>query len=238
MFKRKPRSYSQRASDIVYPRGGWGRAIQYTLHRVRRLPDQPHRIGRGVAAGVFISFTPLFGIHLLGAMAVGWAIGGNVLAAVIGSLVGNPVTIPFIAVLSLRLGRWMLGVEGSMAPTAIFEAFSQATRQLTHNVLSIFDERVAHWDRLGHFWDTIFLPYLVGGFGPGLLTAIAFHYMTVPLVRRFQARRAEGLARRARLRAEADAALYARAAAEAREAAGREPDPDAPQPDAPQKPPR
>ena len=225
MFKRKPRSYSQMASDIVYPRGGWARAVQYTLYRLRRLPDQPHRIGRGVAAGVFISFTPLFGIHLLGAMAIAWAIRGNILAAVIGSLVGNPVTIPLIAVMSMRLGRWMLGVEGSMSPAAIFEAFSQATRQLTHNILSIFDERVAHWDRLAHFFDTIFLPYLVGGLGPGLLAAVAFHYMTVPLVRTYHARRVARLAKRTRDRAEAEAHIYAEAAEAARKAAGPPPSP-------------
>lgn len=226
MFKRKPRSYSQRASDIVYPRGGWGRALQYSLHRLRRLPDQPHRIGRGVAAGVFISFTPLFGVHLLGAMAIAWAIRGNILASVLGSLVGNPVTIPLIAVVSLGLGRWMLGVDGSLAPAAIFEAFSQATRQLTHNILSVFDDRVAHWDRLAHFWDTIFLPYLVGGLIPGLLAAVAFHYLTVPLVRSYHARRAVRLARRAQSRADADARIYAEAAEAARKAAGNPPAPD------------
>ena len=41
MFRRKPRSYSQMASDIVYPRGGWWRAIKYRVHRLRRLPDPP-----------------------------------------------------------------------------------------------------------------------------------------------------------------------------------------------------
>lgn len=196
MFKRKPRSYSQMASDMVYPRGGWLRAAQYALHRLRRLPDQPHRIGRGVAAGALMSFTPLFGLHLVGSMALAWAIGGNMLASVIGSFVGNPVTIPIIAVTSLGLGRWMLGVEGSMAPAAIFEAFAAAGRQLAHNALAAFDGRTAEWDRLAHFMETIFLPYLVGGLGPGLLAAVAFHYMTVPLVSAYHARRAARLARK------------------------------------------
>ena len=48
MFKRrKPRSYSQLATEMIYPRGGWRRASQYVMHRIRRLPDQPQRIARG-----------------------------------------------------------------------------------------------------------------------------------------------------------------------------------------------
>lgn len=202
MFKRNPRSYSQMASDMVYPRGGWLRAVQYVMHRLKRLPDQPQKIGRGVAAGVFISFTPLFGLHLIGAMGLALAMRGNVLASVIGSFVGNPVTIPFIAVMSLGVGRKMLGVEDSMTPAAIFDSFSAAGKQLAHNCMAILDHRVAEWDRLSHFFDTIFLPYLVGGLVPGLIAAIAFHYLTVPLVEAYHTRRAGARARKARKRAE------------------------------------
>jgi len=196
VFKRKPRSYSQIASDIVYPRGGWSRAVRYIVHRVRRLPDEPSRIGRGVAAGVFISFTPLFGVHLLGGLALAWVLRGNLFAAVLGSLVGNPVTIPFIAVSSVGLGRWMLGVPGSMSPGVIMAAFTAAGGQLWHNFMSIFDSRVAEWDRLEAFFNGIFLPYLVGGFFPGLIMAVTFHYLTVPLVRAYHRRKALRSARR------------------------------------------
>lgn len=196
MFKRKPRSYSQIASDIVYPRGGWSRATRYLVHRLRRLPDEPSRIGRGVAAGVFISFTPLFGVHLLGGLALAWLLRGNLIAAVLGTLVGNPVTIPIIAVTSVGLGRWMLGVPGSMSPGVIMAAFTAASGQLWHNFMSIFDGRVAEWDRLLAFFHGIYLPYLVGGLIPGLIVATMFHYLTVPLVRTYHRRKALRKARR------------------------------------------
>ena len=41
---------------------------------------------------------------------VAWAIRGNIVAALLGTFVGNPLTFPFIAVLSVSLGRWMLVV--------------------------------------------------------------------------------------------------------------------------------
>ena len=196
MFKRKPRSYSQMASELVYPRGGWSRAVQYVGHRMGRLRDNPHRIARGFAAGTFINFTPLFGFHLLGACAVALMVRGNLLASALGTFVGNPITIPFIAVMSLRLGRWMLGVEGSLAPAAIFGAFTAAGGQLTHNFLSVFDGRVAHWDQLATFFHTIFLPYLVGGLVPGLIAALIAHHLTLRIVLGYQRHRAARMARR------------------------------------------
>ena len=118
------------AAEFVWPRGGWRRAGQYVLHRLRRLPDPPHRIGRGVAAGVFISFTPLFGLHLIGAAALAWLIGGNILAALLATFIGNPVTTPFIAVLSVGLGRWMLGAEGHIGPQVIISEIARATGEV------------------------------------------------------------------------------------------------------------
>ena len=212
------------ASEMVYPRGGWSRAMRYIVHRLRRLPDPPHRVGRGVAAGVFISFTPLFGLHLVGSIGLAWAIRGNLLAAVIGSLIGNPVTIPLIALMSVAMGRWLLGIEGSIAPAAIFEAFASASRQLSHNLMAAFDGRAAEWDRLGNFFDTVFLPYLVGGLGPGLVTAIAFHHVTVPLVKAYQRRRTARLARRADASATAPGPTPRQGAATAQDATDADPD--------------
>lgn len=197
MFKRKPRSYSQMLGDFVYPRGGWSRAAQYAAHRMGRLPDQPHRIARGFAAGTFINFTPLFGFHLLGALSLAWVLRGNLLAAVLGTFIGNPVTIPFMAMISMALGRWMLGVEGSMAPAAILGSFTSAGRQLTHNFMAIFDGRVAQWDQLQTFFHAIFLPYLVGSIIPGVISALIAHSLTVRVVEGYQRHRAARLARRA-----------------------------------------
>ena len=201
MFKRKPRSYPRMASELVYPRGGWSRAVQYAAHRMGRLRDNPHRIARGFAAGTFINFTPLFGFHLLGACALAMTVRGNLLASALGTFIGNPITIPFIAAMSLGLGRWMLRIEGSLAPAAIFGAFAAAGRQLTHNFMSIFDGRVAHWDQLDIFFRTIFLPYLVGGLIPGLVAAVIAHYLILRIVLGYQRHRAARLVRQEAKRA-------------------------------------
>ena len=197
MFKRrKPRSYSQIATEMVYPRGGWLRASQYVLHRVRRLPDQPHKIGRGVAAGTFISFTPLHGFHFLAAAGIAWVIGGNILAALLATFVSNPVTFPFIAYAATWLGREIMGNHGVLSPKMIFGEFADATAQLWQNLRAVFGPGEAHWDQLGSFYHDIFLPYLVGGVILGTIAGVIAHYMTVPVIRAYHRRRARKLAAR------------------------------------------
>ncbi|RJL01900.1 DUF2062 domain-containing protein [Paracoccus aestuarii] len=197
MFKRrKPRSYGQIASDMIYPRGGWRRAGTYVAYRLRRLPDQPHRIARGVAAGVFVSFTPLFGLHFLSAAAVAWIIRGNILAALLATFVGNPVTLPFIALISVGFGRSILGLGGELSPHFIFREFSRATGELWHNIQSIFGPETAHWHSLSDFFAQIFWPYMVGGGILGLAVSILTHYLTVPVFRAYRRRRDKKMADR------------------------------------------
>jgi uncharacterized protein (DUF2062 family) len=53
-----------------------------------------------------------------------------------------------------------------------------------------------HWDRLGDFFDVIFLPYLVGGIIPGIIAGLAFYYLSYPLIVTYQ--KARERARQAR----------------------------------------
>ncbi|RJE79584.1 DUF2062 domain-containing protein [Paracoccus sp. JM45] len=214
MFKRrKPRSYGQIASEMIYPRGGWRRATRYVMYRLRRLPDQPHRIARGVAAGVFVSFTPLFGFHFLSAAAVAWIIRGNILAALLATFVGNPVTLPFIAFASTGVGRHILGLRGDLSPHFIFREFSRATGEIWHNIHSMFGPKVAHWNMLHDFFFQIFWPYVVGGTILGLLISVGVHYLTVPVFRAYQRRREKKMADRIERASQRAIALAAQRAA-------------------------
>ncbi|MDO5646936.1 DUF2062 domain-containing protein [Paracoccus sp. (in: a-proteobacteria)] len=197
MFKRRNRrSLGQVAGALIYPKGGWGRASTYVMHRMRRLPDQPHRIARGFACGVYVSFTPLFGLHFLLGALMAWVIRGNIIASALGTFVGNPLTFPLIAVVSIGLGRYLLGVPGDLSPQMIFYEFSGATAQLWHNATSLFGPETAQWDRLAVFFQNLFLPYLVGGLIVGIPVSVAFHYMTVPAFKAYQRRRQKIMADR------------------------------------------
>lgn len=196
VFKRKnKRSYMQVAQDSVYPKGGWGRAASYIGHRLRRLPDPPSRIARGIAAGVFVSFTPAFGFHFLVAALIAWIVRGNVLAAMLSTFFGNPITFPFIATLSMQIGNKLLGTEQRGTPSGVFHAFSDAFGEIWWNIASIFRDTDPHWDRLVNFWHNVFLPYLVGGLLPGLLAGLTAFVLSKPLIAAYQRRRARALKR-------------------------------------------
>lgn len=210
---------------MIYPRGGWRRAGTYVAYRLRRLPDQPNRIARGVGAGIMVNFTPLFGFHFLSAAAVAWIIRGNILAALLATFVGNPVTLPFIALISVGLGRQMLGLEGKLTPQFIFHEFSNATGELWHNIRALFGPAEMHWYNLGDFMTQVFWPYMVGGLIIGSVAGVITHYLTVPIFIAYQRRREKKMTDRiarasaragelARMRAEAEAVSEAGAQTE------------------------
>lgn len=201
VFKRRnPRTLPEWAREMVYPRGGFRRATQYVMHRMRRLPDQPERVARGFAAGVFISFTPFFGFHFLGSVALAWAIRGNILAALLGTFVGNPVTTPIIAITSVGFGRWMMGIPDGLDVAEIGRAFAQAGSQIWTNATAIFTPEIMHWNRLAEFVHDIYVPYMLGGVLPGLAVSALFYALTLPLVRAYQRLRASKAAERAERR--------------------------------------
>ena len=190
VFKRRnPRTWLQFIADGFWPKGGWRRAFEYIAHRLRRLPDPPHRIARGVAAGVFVCFTPFFGFHFVMAAIVAFAVQGNLLAALLATFIGNPLTFPLIAALSLEIGNWLLGIEGGVPLPQVFNQFASATLQLWQNAMAMFGPETAQWDRLSGFFWRVFLPYIAGGFLPGLIASIAVYSITLPVVAAYQKRR-------------------------------------------------
>ncbi len=120
MFRRRHRPWFDRLRALVWPRGGWRRASAYFGHRVRRMPGSPHSIAAGLACGVAVSFTPLVGFHFVLAALMSWAIGGSILAAAVGTVIGNPWTFPFIWFVSYRAGSWVVGEAAPVAPPGEF----------------------------------------------------------------------------------------------------------------------
>lgn len=208
VFKRRDKlTWFAWAREWVYPAGGFKRATMYLIHRMRRLPDEPHRIARGVFAGTFVNFPPIFGIQFISAAAFAYVIRGNILAAVLCTFLSNPITTPFIAIGCLQLGYWMLGMTGAMDIHAVFRAFTGAGEELWSNFLAIFTTAPTHWQNLGQFWRTIYFPYLVGSIIPGIIFSLVAYYMTIPLVKAYQKLRAGKLRDRIEKRRRIKAAL-------------------------------
>lgn len=197
VFKRRTkRPFGQRVVAAVYPPGGYLRAIWYILYRIRRLPDQPHRIARGIAAGIFVSFTPFFGFHFVIGAGLAWLMGGNVVASLLATFIGNPVTFPFIMTLSVELGNYMLGYHGGIPLREIVDSFARASVELWNNLGAVFTDRTAHWSSLVRFFHHVFWPYFIGGLIPGIAAALAGYYLSLPVISAYQKRRKKKLKER------------------------------------------
>lgn len=203
MFKRrKKQDFWSWSKAQVWPRGGLWRAVKYQWHRLRRLPDPPHRVARGVFAGTFVNFPPIFGFQIPAAAILAWAMRGNILAAVILTLLSNPVTTPIIAIVSLKTGHWILGTTDTLTVNGVFAAFGYAAGDLWNNLMALFGPGEPHWDGLILFWKVVWLPYLVGSIGPGLLVSGLVAWVSLPLVRAYQAMRKRRLKARSAKRSD------------------------------------
>ena len=83
-------------------------------HRLARLPGTPHSIAAGFAAGAAISFTPFLGLHIAMACVIVYLTRGNYLAAVIGTVVGNPWTFPLFFALTGAVGSAIIGGDAAV----------------------------------------------------------------------------------------------------------------------------
>lgn len=185
--RRNKRSWPERLRALIYPQGGWLRAGHYVWHRLSRLPDPPHRIARGIFAGVFISFTPLFGLHFFASALLAFLMRGNIIASIFATFFGNPITFPIIAVTSVQLGHWILGTGVDAVPARlILSAFANAGGEIWANIIATFTGDPTQWGQLRHFYLGLFKPYLIGGIVPGLIAATVCYYVSLPFIFGYQ----------------------------------------------------
>ena len=200
VFKRRDKPpLITRLREALLPRRGYRRGLEYLGHRVRRLPDTPHRIALGFSCGVYASFTPFFGLHFVVAVALARLVRGNMVAGLIGTAVGNPLTFPFIASISMGLGRRIVGYGVTGRDFGrISDAFTQAFIGIGQSLFSLFGRGESEWRKLIPFFRDVVWPYFVGGIIPGLIASVVAYYLTRPLIAAYQHRRRTRMLERTR----------------------------------------
>lgn len=127
MFKSAHRrSAMQKLAASLWPRTGLQRAWSYRMKRLSRLKVSEHRVSLGFAAGAFASFTPFIGFHFIIAGLLAFFVRGNVVASAVGTVVGNPLTFPFIWLSTYQLGTALLGQTAGEADAAVSGSASLA----------------------------------------------------------------------------------------------------------------
>lgn len=192
VFKRRDRRPIWRiVFEFFWPRGGWGRAARYVKHRLHRLPGSPEKIARGIFAGVFTTFSPFYGLHFVVAALLATLMRGNVLAALLATFFGNPLTYVPIVMTSMRTGYWLLGMDGDPEDGAatIGEQFFDAGNAIWHNLKAPFTGAPTDLTDLSVFYDQVFYPFMIGGIAPGIIAGAISYFISVPLIRAYQNRR-------------------------------------------------
>jgi uncharacterized protein (DUF2062 family) len=178
----RPRTYSffRQIEALIWPRKGVKRGWFYLLLRILRLRSTDYALAAGFASGIFASFTPLIGVHFLIACGLAWLVRGNMLMAIIGTLIGNPWTLPLIWTLIYAVGSRIIGHD---------------------HVLQ--DVSGVNYTTFLEGPGAIFISMIVGGFIVGSLFGLTFFmlgYGYVPYIRKYLHRIKEDRLGRLKLR--------------------------------------
>lgn len=154
------------------------RKIATHFHALREklldLRDLPHALAGGVAIGMFIGFTPLFGLKTLLCIGAAYLLRCNPIAAVISVSLTDVVTPlwPVILEMEYNAGRAVLGLLHELPPAPPGMHFN------IHEVM-----------RWSTFLD-IGPPMLVGSLFLSLPAALVSYWLALPVFRNRAARRA------------------------------------------------
>lgn len=199
--RRSPPGWLEWARVWLWPRRSWMRSGQYVTKRVLRLTASPHAIAAGVAAGAMTSFSPLLGFHFIIAFTLAWLMRGNLIAAALGTFVGNPITFPFIWAATYKSGHYLLG----SAPVA--DGAPGLGHAMKGVVAGMWQFDLAQMGAaLNEIWAPLLYPMMIGGLLLGPLIAVPLYFATRRASMLFrEARRDQLLAKATQLRDRAKA---------------------------------
>lgn len=165
----------ERIREALVPRKGWRRRARYLARRLARLSATPHAIALGFAIGAFSAFTPFLGLHVIIGLTVAAVLRANLVAAALGTVVANPLTLPFIFAGTWEAGRLILAALGHPVVEVGAPALGQGLV-------------AAGWRAV---WPVL-EPMAVGSLPLGLAAAVAGYVLVLTAVRSLKERRRPG----------------------------------------------
>jgi len=179
MFQRRqPRSRTAKVRAVIWPEMGWRRSTRYLGHRIGRLPGSGYAIAGGFAWGAAMSFTPFIGLHIVLSAAGAWVSRCSVVAAVIGTVVGNPWTFPLIWVWLYKAGVFMgFGAHGMEAEAL---NFSVLFGNVTTATLS------GDWNFLVDNALPVLTPMLAASLPTAAIVWVIFFLLLKPMIERYK----------------------------------------------------
>lgn len=175
--RREAESWWERVRVHVWPRRSFSRSGRYVVYRLRRLSESPHAVALGFAVGAFSATTPFLGTHMMMAVLIAWIVGGSIVAAILGTFVGNPLTYPLMWYSTYEIGNLMLGGRPTQHHIDLSNGIFQSS--------------------LATLWP-ILKPMSLGCIPVGLAIAVVSYLLVRPMVEAYRHRRLRELQLRSR----------------------------------------
>ena len=80
------------------------RIVRLFKLKIYRIRDFPESVAIGLSWGAAVSFTPLLGFHLIICYLGTWLMRGSLIAATVGTIIGNPWTFPIFFYFDYKIG--------------------------------------------------------------------------------------------------------------------------------------
>jgi uncharacterized protein (DUF2062 family) len=168
----------QKTREMIWPSMGWRRLYHYYKHRTLRGQDTTYRITAGLATGAAISFSPFIGTQIIQATIIATLIRASWIAAIVGTIWGNPWTFPFIFWCAYKLGVIMCIAFGGTELVLIPEFVN--LQLLANKPWEFFSYLIRNPVKL-------FLPLVIGGYACALISwpvAYAILYFPVKIAQK------------------------------------------------------
>lgn len=167
------------------------RWLRYQYLRLLRINDDPQPIAMGMAVGVFLGVFPTFGLGAVLAYILAVIFRFNRAAAIIGSLIMNPLTTPLFWSGSAILGTMLVGGDWHSTVQAV-ETFSK-----TFSPKDFLTKEL--WVILAGAARKSLYVYMVGNAILAILFAILSYFLTLKLTLAYRRRKADLLRRRSKV---------------------------------------
>ena len=197
LFKsRYKETFLNKINKYMWPKSGWKRAGRYLSLRVKRLPGSPHSIALGFSLGTAIAMTPLYGAHFLLGIFFAWLLGGSIAASVIGNLIGNPWTYPFVCLISFKMGTFF--VSSNTSDLVTIASISNELSSLGQIIISIIIDG-NFYKAWGSLTNLDLIPLMIIGSIPlSLIVGLISYCLSRKLISDYQNRRKIQIANKSR----------------------------------------
>lgn len=156
---------------LIYRKVKW-----FLVHNLLHADDPPEKLARGVAIGVFITFTPTIGVQMALVVFFAWLLRANKLVGLPLVWISNPVTFIPIFFPSYVIGAMVLG-----EPLVSLEWWKNL-REPPEGAWAMF---MFYWDNL----KSIAVPLWVGCVMVGGVLGLLSYYVTFHAIRAYRLRR-------------------------------------------------